>query len=522
MRFSELIAAVSESDESASTAVAAPTAPALTHVSASTGDSPQVAAPTRSDAELVTITDDSRHVTRGALFVAVRGTLVDGHDFVADACTRGAAAIVCERPLALNSSIPQHIVPDAAAWIARAASVWHGVHAAQRAGRFAMIGVTGTNGKTTVATMTQAMLRHANRPAALLGTVGCDLIGRCLTTQMTTPPPIELADMLGEAYRAGARAAVMEVSSHSLQQRRTAGLRFDVGVFTNLSGDHLDYHGTMEAYAAAKRRLFEGLDARAAAAVNADDPVGETMAGACRGRVIRFGLSDRAELRGAIRAMTARGSTVEVELDGRRATLVSPLIGRHNVLNSLAAIGAGVALGLDLDAACAGVGSLGIVRGRLERVDTNEPGFTVVVDYAHTDDALRNVLSALRPLTAGRLWCVFGCGGDRDRTKRPRMARAALEGADGVVVTSDNPRSESPESILADIRTGMTDDEAARCRFEVDRAAAIDWTIQNAAATDTVLIAGKGHEDYQIIGTRRIHFDDAEVAAAAIAKRQGA
>ncbi|MEE8171191.1 MAG: UDP-N-acetylmuramoyl-L-alanyl-D-glutamate--2,6-diaminopimelate ligase, partial [Phycisphaerae bacterium] len=346
-----------------------------------------------------------------------------------------------------------------------------------------------------------------------------DLIGRRLDAPMTTPAPLALAAHLAEARRHGARAVVMEVSSHSLSQRRVAGIPFRVAVFTNLSGDHLDYHGTMQAYAAAKKRLFDSLAAAGTAVVNADDPSSSCMLSDCPARVLRYGLVEEAEVRGRVAALSADGSEIDVTFGASRCRLRTPLLGRHNVMNVLAAIGAGLSLGLDLAAACRGVSSVKQVRGRLEPVETGTLGFALVVDYAHTDDALKNALGALRPVTKGRLWCVFGCGGDRDRSKRPRMAQAAEAQADRIVVTSDNPRGEDPSDIIGDIRAGFSEAGLARCHFDADRARAIAWAIGQADRNDTVLIAGKGHEGYQIVGARRLHFDDVEIAAAAVARR---
>lgn len=487
---------------------------------ASPGDSPHSADAPPIPISLVT--DDSRKVQPAAVFVAIKGANHDGHDFIPQASAAGAAVIVAERPVDVPPGVLLHVTRNASAWLARAAAVRHGLDRLQQRGELPVVGVTGTNGKTTTTYLVQSMLADAERPCAVIGTVSYDLVGRRLAAPLTTPPAADLAAMLVEAHGHGARAAAMEVSSHSLEQHRVEGIRFGVGVFTNLTGDHLDYHGTMEAYAAAKKRLFDRLPADGAAVINAEDPRAEYMVSECAARIIRFALSGEADLTADILSMSTDGTRVVFRWNGRTVEARTALFGRHNVMNLLAAVGAGLALGLDLETAAGGAARLSRVRGRLERVDSVETGFAVLVDYAHTDDALRHALQTLRPLTTGRLWCVFGCGGDRDRTKRPRMAQVAAEIADRIVITSDNPRTEDPLAIIADIRAGVPADAADRCVVEPDRAAAIQRAIRDAAGGDTVLIAGKGHEDYQIIGTRKIHFDDVEVAAAELPRRRSA
>jgi UDP-N-acetylmuramoyl-L-alanyl-D-glutamate--2,6-diaminopimelate ligase len=334
---------------------------------------------------------------------------------------------------------------------------------------------------------------------------------------------------LAEAAAAGATHAVMEISSHALDQGRCAGLRPAVGVFSNLTGDHLDYHQTMEAYLRAKKRLFDSLEPQASAVINAEDPAGEAMLADCRARVLRYGIAsggngtgrlDGLDVLATVREMSATGTRFELAArypggGGAVSTCMvdSRLVGRHNVQNCLAAAGAAVALGIDLEMIAAGLAAVRNVPGRLQAVDTGEAGFTVLVDYAHTDDALANVLSALRPLTEGRLIVLFGCGGDRDRTKRPRMARVAARWADRVLVTSDNPRTEDPGAIIDEIMTGFAADDLSKVTVEPDRRAAIAQAIGLAGAGDVVLLAGKGHETYQIIGRQRIDFDDAAVAS---------
>jgi UDP-N-acetylmuramoyl-L-alanyl-D-glutamate--2,6-diaminopimelate ligase len=309
----------------------------------------------------------------------------------------------------------------------------------------------------------------------------------------------------------------MEVSSHALDQQRTAGLRFAAAAFTNLTGDHLDYHKTFALYRAAKARLFADLDRTAVAVLNRDDPSAAAMVRDCRARVLWYSLESEADITARLVRDTISGTVYRMRIGGQDLVLENALVGRHNVYNALAAAGLAQALGLPAGAIEAGLAALRNIPGRLQRVPCVS-GAAVFVDYAHTDDALKNVLTVLRPLTAGRLVVVFGCGGDRDRSKRPRMARAVAASADVIIVTSDNPRSEAPEAIIAEILTGFSDAARARVQVEADRAAAIRAALAEAGAGDVVLIAGKGHESYQILGPRRIHFDDVEVAIQAAAE----
>jgi UDP-N-acetylmuramoyl-L-alanyl-D-glutamate--2,6-diaminopimelate ligase len=478
------------------------------------------------DVPVTSLVDDSRSITPGSCFVAVRGRCTDGHAYVADALRAGAFAVVVEHGADLHVPARATVlrVSDTRAALARLAAAFHGVMPGGPRG-LRLIGVTGTNGKTTTTWLVRSILQRAGLATALIGTVEYDLCGRRVAAPLTTPGAIALCAMLGEAADAGARAAVLEVSSHALDQRRTDGLSFSVGVLTNLSGDHLDYHRTMDEYRTAKRRLFQGLDADAAGVMNADDPASAEMAAATRARVVTYGLANpMAEVRAEVERLDRDGSAFLLHLCGsaphsRAARVRLPLVGRHNVMNALAAAAACAALGVDTEAIVAGLEHAEAVPGRLERVEPAGWPFTVMVDYAHTDDALANVLSAVRALTDRRVVCVFGCGGDRDRTKRPRMAAVVERLADVAYVTSDNPRSENPQAIIADIVGGFSG--AERCRVEVacDRASAIAAALGEAEAGDVVLIAGKGHETYQLIGGRTLHFDDREVARACLAGR---
>jgi UDP-N-acetylmuramoyl-L-alanyl-D-glutamate--2,6-diaminopimelate ligase len=469
------------------------------------------------------VTDDSREVARGTCFVAIRGLHVDGAQFVPAAIARGAAAIVSEqpRPIAIKD-IAWVQVGDARRALARMAAVQTGLADVNwsdglQQPRLRVAGVTGTNGKSTICHLVHQLWRQNAITAASLGTIQYDLVHRRLDAPMTTPSAPQLVSHLAEAARAGATHAVMEVSSHALDQRRADGVRFDVGVFTNLTGDHRDYHETEEAYRQAKKRLFDGLGEQATAVINVDDPNGEAMVADCRARVVRYGLTRDADIRGEVRSSTAGGTEFLVHAEGEVFSLHMPLVGRHNVLNALAAAAVVRALGMSWSAISAGLASVTTARGRLEPVllpDHAPPPFRVFVDYAHTDDALENVLSALRPLATKRLIVLFGCGGDRDRTKRPRMAAVAQRWADHIVITSDNPRTEVPDAIIADILTGLDATKRSAVVVEPDRGTAIGAALAAAQAGDVVVLAGKGHETYQEINGQRSHFDDAEVAAA--------
>jgi len=465
----------------------------------------------RGQAEVSRVTDDSRRCREGDCFVAVRGTAVDGHRFIADAIDAGASAIVCENA----SDIPPS---DAAVAVAvvrktrRAAGPLAQAMLGWPARKLTCIGITGTNGKTTVAHLTRSVLGRTGCDAGLLGTIQYETGERTAPARTTTPGAIELATMCAEMVAAGRTHLVMEVSSHALHQGRTAGIDFAAGVFTNLTGDHLDYHRTMKRYLAAKRKLFKQLPPDASAVINRDDPAAEEMIRATVAKPITYGLNPLADVRARIGAIDATGTKFDLIYDGSETPVSIGLIGRHNVYNVLAAASACLAVGLQPGQIAEALGEVPAVPGRLQRVEC-DTGFDVFVDYAHTDDALSNVLKALRPIVRGRLIVVFGCGGDRDRSKRPRMAGVAEQLADVVVVTSDNPRGEDPDAIIGEILAGFSDLGRSKTQVQGDRRAAIRLAIESARPGDVVLIAGKGHETYQIIGSRRTDFDDVAVAA---------
>lgn len=482
--------------------------------------------------------DDSRQVRPGGVFVAVPGTTHDGRQFIPEAIRRGARVVI-GADLPPGADALRLNVSDVRTVLALLAARWYGLDDAAGRG-LRLIGISGTNGKTTTAHMTQAILRAAGRRCGMLGTVQYDLCRRSMTARLTTPGPLELAAYLRQCLDDGAEFVVMEVSSHALDQRRVAGLRFCAAVLTNLSHDHLDYHGSIEAYRAAKARLFAALEPEAVAVVNRDDPHWPEVLRDCRARQVGYGLTSTAleepsasagaapprrvgrDVTATISRDSLAGTWYRLRVGGHELVLENALVGRHNVYNALAAASVAHALGVSVEAIARGLSSVRNIPGRLQRVPCL-PGIEVFVDYAHTEDALRNVAGVLKPLTAGRLIIVFGCGGDRDVLKRPRMAAAAAQFADLIVVTSDNPRTEDPLRIIDDILAGFAPADRARVLVEPDRRRAIRAALARAGPGDAVLIAGKGHEDYQVVGHERLHFDDTEVAleeAAALCARE--
>src|SRR4051794_38621548 len=453
--------------------------------------------------EVAALALDNRLVGPGTVFFAVPGFTRDGHDFAPDAVARGAAALVVQRPLGLG--VPEVVVDDVRAAMAPAAARLAGDPTAV----LRTVGITGTNGKTTTAFLVRALLEAGGMPTGLLGTIGAIVGGERREGVRTTPEAIDLQRTFAEMRDAGDAAVVMEVSSHALALHRADAIHWDVAIFTNLTQDHLDFHPTMEDYFLAKRRLFE--TGPEVAVVNVDDPYGLRLAHDFPDAV-RIGIdSPHAQLRATAIESDASGSSFTV--DGLE--LRSPLPGRFNVLNVLGAVAAVRALGVDDATIAATLPHAARGPGRFEPVDEGQP-FAVLVDYAHTPDSLENVLRAARPLATGRLVVVFGAGGDRDRAKRPLMGAVACELADVVIVTSDNPRNEDPEAIIAAILEGC----AAGVEVQVDRRAAIEQAIEIAEAGDVVIVAGKGHEQGQEFeGGRKVPFDDVTVAREALRAR---
>lgn len=469
------------------------------------------------DVDVTGVHEDSRRIKPGNLFVARGGTKTQGAQFVKDAADRGAVAVVADGEIA-GSPLPVIRVQHAGAALSKLANVLEG----QPSRQLKVIGITGTNGKTTITYLIRHLLAKVNRKCGIIGTVQIDDGKNAVEASMTTPSAVDVAEILGRMWENGCEACAIETSSHALDQGRVAGVTFAAGGFTNLTGDHLDYHGTMEGYAAAKAKLFEQLDEQSVAVVNADDASGDRMIRNTNAKIIRFGIKNPADYQARDIKIAATGTHFVLVTPDGRAEVEMQLIGRHNVENALlAAALVGETFGLTAQQIASGLKDALGAPGRLQAVRTGQP-FAVLVDYAHTDDALDNVLSALRPLTVGKLRVVFGCGGDRDRTKRPRMARTAQTYADAIYVTSDNPRTENPQSILDEIVTGLSADKAKSAYVDADRRSAIRKALADAKAGDVVLIAGKGHENYQILGTTKHHFDDVEEATQFLTDRTAA
>ena len=474
---------------------------------------------THSTNEVSGIQYDSRRIRPGDLFVAMRGGSVDGDQFISGAIERGANAIVTDSRDAWNTrarGVPFYLVERGRRALAEIAA--NLLDHPER--KLTISAVTGTNGKTTTAWLLEQMLRSAGRKCVLIGTIETHVGDEVRVSEHTTPEASDLLQTFADGVAAGCTEVVMEMSSHALAQERVWGVPVDVGIFTNLTQDHLDYHGTMEAYAAAKAKLFRGVgaDAPRVSVVNGDDAFGGRLVDvAVKGgsECLIYGLGSNAMSRAENVRYAAGRTSFQWHVRGQEVEVESPLSGRVNVYNLLAASGAALARGLTLREIQAAARNLQQVPGRFQTVP-NELGFTVVVDYAHTDDALRNLIALARELAgAGRVISLFGCGGDRDKSKRPKMGRAAGEGSDLVVLTSDNPRSEEPSVILAEALAGVRE-TGVEYVVEEDRARAIGLAILGARAGDIVLIAGKGHEKVQLLRDGTVPFDDVEVASAVL------
>jgi UDP-N-acetylmuramoyl-L-alanyl-D-glutamate--2,6-diaminopimelate ligase len=523
---------------------------------------------------------DSRLVKAGDVFVAIKGTNCDGHDFIGQAIAKGAKYIVCQRfsrhPCGDGiqhraSSIEIIDVEDSS----KAAGLLAQAKAGNPASQLINLAVTGTNGKTTTAYLVRSVIQTAGKRCGLIGTVEYDTGSAVCQASMTTPDCLEIACIQKEMVKAGCEYMVIEASSHALSQNRLAGIDFKAAAFTNLTGDHLDYHKTLENYLADKTKLFSALSPDAAAVLNRQSPQSKHIAEKTRARVLWYAIDEPADITAHIESMDINGTVFTLDCRGLNSKLKTqnskllvqtPLLGLHNVSNHLAAAGLCLAAGFDLETVAAGLSALQGVPGRLEKVSYSGIGDRgsgvrnqvasderfilrssprqvgaatengratshVLIDYAHTDDALKNVLTTLKPLCKGRLIIVFGCGGDRDRTKRPRMAKVAEELADIVIVTSDNPRTEKPEDIIDEIIAGFSrTTQYARLpraksrghttiNIEPDRRKAIELAIKTAVKDDIVLIAGKGHENYQIIGTKKSPFSDKAIVEQLLAER---
>jgi UDP-N-acetylmuramoyl-L-alanyl-D-glutamate--2,6-diaminopimelate ligase len=467
--------------------------------------------------DITSVAQDSRQVEAGSLFVAVRGTTVDGHQFIPSALEKGARAIVCETlPETLADGVAYIQVADGNLALALLASAWNGYPSEQ----LTLVGVTGTNGKTTIATLLYRLFTSLGYPCGLLSTVCNYVIDRAVPATHTTPDPLELNDLLRQMVEAGCAYAFMEVSSHSADQKRIGGLDFDGGIFTNLTRDHMDYHKTVENYLRAKKSFFDMLPAKAFALTNVDDKNGSVMLQNTRARRKTYSVRTLADYTAGIVEERFEGMELRFGVDGKTLSpVVTHFVGRFNASNLAAVFGAALELGAQLDEVLVRMSQLYPVNGRFESIRSPR-GFSVIIDYAHTPDALVNVLDSIHEVLGnkgGRVITVVGCGGNRDKGKRPIMAKESALRSDRLILTSDNPRFEQPEDILADMQVGLDSPELkAKTLTLVDRREAIRTATMLAEAGDVILVAGKGHEDYQDVQGVKHHFDDHEVVREAL------
>lgn len=453
---------------------------------------------------------DSRKLRQGDIFVAIKGTKADGRDFIGQAVVSGARYVVTDRPTKVASAEVIE-TPDPASALGILAQAAYDYPNQ----KLTNLAVTGTNGKTTTTYLARSIIAAAGRKCGLIGTITTDMGSQTdkVAASMTTPDAVELASLASQMLATGCDYMVTEASSHAVEQNRLAGIDFKAVAFSNLTGDHLDYHKTMDAYLAAKLKLFEKLSPDASAIINKDDPVFEKVASAAsQAKILFYSLRQPAEITAKVISMDIAGTVYDLEILGKKIRVQTPLIGRHNISNHLAAAGMVHACGFTLEQIAGGLSKIAKVPGRLEKVPSLRD-FAVLVDYAHTDDAMKNVLSTLKPLCKGKLIVVFGCGGDRDKSKRPRMAAIAEQFADLIYLTSDNPRTEKPLDIIDDVIKGFSNPSAENITVEPERKRAIELAVKAAGSGDIILIAGKGHEDYQIIGSEKYHFSDIEIAA---------
>jgi UDP-N-acetylmuramoyl-L-alanyl-D-glutamate--2,6-diaminopimelate ligase len=464
---------------------------------------------------------DSRLVKAGDIFVAIEGTVYDGHNFIDKAVANGARYIVCQHDRRWTSDEPRAtsheviIVDDSS----KAAAILAQASMGNPASKLTNFAVTGTNGKTTVAFLVCSCIQITGQKCGLIGTIIYDTGSKVSQAGLTTPDCLDIAEAQSQMVKAGVKYMVIEASSHALAQNRLTAIDFKAAAFTNLTGDHLDYHKTKEEYLAAKTKLFAALSSGAIAVLNKQSHQAKQIAQKTKAKILWYAIDEPADIVAHIESMDINETVFTLEYTGQSFLIKTPLLGLHNVSNHLAAAGLCLAAGFDLQTIAAGLSSLQTIPGRLEKVDWHGD-FTVSVDYAHTDDALKNVLTTLRPLCMGRLIVVFGCGGDRDKTKRPRMAKVTEQLADVVIVTSDNPRTEKPQDIINEIIAGFENPRSPKITVEQDRKKAIALAIETAEKDDIVLIAGKGHENYQIIGKQKFPFSDKTIARECLAKRK--
>lgn len=450
-----------------------------------------------SDCEITNVTDSTHKIRRGGAFVCIRGEKTDGHDYAREALSRGAAVIICDRDTEIENSI---IVEDSRkAYALMCAAFYGNSHKKLR-----MIGVTGTNGKTTTSYILREILEGSGYKTGLMGTVSVVIGNEKYPAELTTPDPADLHRYLMMMCIAGCDTCVMEVSSQALVQQRVYGIDFDCGVFTNLSPEHLDYHGSLGEYARAKSILFENSRN---AVLNADDRCSELMKNACKGRILTYGIDNAADVTAEKIRLDRDGVTYNLLTDSGEYPVNFGMTGRFSVYNSMAALSVASLLGADMTRAVRCVSRLEGISGRMERVE-NPLGINIIIDYAHTPDSLKNVLKTLRSVYGGRILTVFGCGGDRDKSKRPLMGETACRYSDKVFITSDNPRTENPEAIINDITEGLDFDNYYKI---TDRTLALKSAVCSASKGDTLLVAGKGHEKYQILGTQKIYYNEREI-----------
>ena len=467
---------------------------------------------------------DSRLVKAGDIFVAIKGTVYDGHDFINQALANGAKYIVCQRDAryAIRNTQYELVVVDDST---RAAAILAQARNGNPASKLMNLAVTGTNGKTTVAFLVRSCIQNAGQKCGLISTIVYDTGQKCSEANLTTPDCLTIAEKQSQMLKASSKYMVIEASSHALAQNRLAAIEFKAAAFTNLAGDHLDYHKTHARYLTAKTKLFQALSSDATAVLNKQLTEAKQVAKKTNAKILWYAVDTPADLTAHIESMDINGTVFTLEYAGqssivhRPSSIVrTPLLGQYNVSNHLAAAGLCLAAGFDLETIAAGLSALKTIPGRLEKLDSDHA--SILIDYAHADDALKNVLSTLKPLCKGKLMVVFGCGGDRDRTKRPRMAKVAEQLADFVIVTSDNPRTERPEAIIEEIIAGFENPSSPKITVEQDRKKAIELAIKTAAKDDIVLIAGKGHETYQIIGKQKFNFNDKKIAQECLTKRK--
>lgn len=490
--------------------------------------------PDQAGREVQDLAYDSRKVKPGSLFVAVRGFHSDGHQFISEAVRKGATAIIAENSGSVEyaGEVPVIRVPDSRAVLARMAAAFYGYPSK----KLKLVGITGTKGKTTTSYLVKAIIEAAGQTTGLIGTIDYRVGSTIYPAPNTTPESLDIQRLLAEMVAAGCEYCVMEVSSHALALGRTDGCVFETAVFTNLKQDHLDFHQDMDSYYQAKLLLFTGLEPHKTIVVNDDEPVAADIINKTKSIAYTFGLSMSSDIHPQAEiGRSISGLTFSAQTPKGIVQVNSPLVGKHNAYNILGAIGAGIALGLSPAAIGRGLETMRAVPGRMETVDAGQP-FGVIVDYAHTEGSLASLLETIRDMTQGRIITLFGCGGERDRTKRPRMGAAALQGSDIVIITTDNPRAEQPLDIIREIETGLigigekiaqpdaepTAPSGKKPYYVIpDRQEAIAAAVRMAQPNDSVVLAGKGHETYQIIGEQKMHFDDREVAREEIGKRGG-